>query len=270
MIRFLPALLQLLLLIILAGCNHLSSNPLLTLGTHSAVLKVGIAVDSPPLAYKKNGVITGLETKFAVGMSQFTNKKPQFIELDRQELARALLEKKIDIIMSGLTMASARQQQLAATSPYLISGQIALVHLDDYKRLGTGFRNLAGRTVRLGVVTGSPGEQYINSLKPKGKTTRFATVPEGVHALVDDSIDAFVCDLPANFYYASLYIENGLTPGVTLLTREELVWAVRPGDTKMLQSANDYLKSIQQNGELNLLIERALPFYKNTAYSPKI
>ncbi len=270
MIRFLPTLLQLFLLLILAGCTHLSSDSLFTLGTHPAVLKVGIAIDNPPLAYKKNGVITGLETKFAVGLSRFTQKKLQLIELDRQELAQALLEKKIDIIMSGMTMTSVQQHQLAATAPYLISGQAALVHLDDYKRLATGFRNLAGRDVRLGVVTGSPGEQYINSLKPKGKITRFATAPKGVHALINDSIDAFIYELPANFYYAALYIEKGLTPGVTLLTRDELVWAVRPDDTKMQQSANDYLKSIEKSGELSLLIERTLPFYKNTAYSPKI
>jgi ABC-type amino acid transport substrate-binding protein len=267
--RLLSSLLLPLLLFVLAGCTNLASNTLVALGAGPDVLQVGMAVDSPPLVYKKNGVITGLETKFAVGLSRFIGKKLQLIELDRQALAQALLEKKIDIIMSGLPAAGAREQQLAISAPYLLSGQSALVHLDDYKRLAQGSRNLTGQTVRLGVVAGSPGDTFINSLQPKGKTTRFTAAPEGVGALLDDRIDVFIHDLPANFYYASLYIDKGLTPGVTRLTHEELVWAVRPDDTELLQAANDYLRGIRKSGELDLLIERSLPFYKNTAYSPK-
>jgi polar amino acid transport system substrate-binding protein len=53
------------------------------------------------------------------------------------------------------------------------------------------------------------------------------------------------------------------------MTQEPLAWAVRPGNRSMQKAANDYLAAIQQSGELQALIDRSIPFYKNTAYSPK-
>ena len=257
------------LLIILAGCNHLKPEALFSSLTGPEKLKVGITSDAPPLAYKKNDTLTGLETKFAAGLARSVGKTLELIELPRQRLAQALMDKKIDIIMSGLTAATAQEQNLAVSTPYLTSGQVALVHLDVYKQLGNSIRNLTDPKVRIGVVTESTGDVFINGLKPQGKTIRYASAPEGVQALIDNTIDVFVYDLPANFYYASLYLDKGLTPGATPMTQEQLVWGIRPDDQAMLKAANEYLAAIQQSGELHNLIERAIPFYKNTAYSPK-
>jgi polar amino acid transport system substrate-binding protein len=267
--RLLPVFFLLFLQFALFGCNQIKPETLFSSLTGPEKLKVGTASDAPPLAYKKNDTLTGLETKFAAGLASLSGKTLELIELPRQELPQALVDKKIDIIMSGLTATAAQDQKLAVTTPYLISGQVALVHLDVYKQLGNSTRNLTEPKVRIGVVTESPGDVFIKGLKPQGKTIRFASAPEGVQALIDNTIDVFVYDLPANFYYASLYVDKGLTPGATLMTREQLVWGVRPNDQKMLKAANDYLAAIQLSGELQNLIERAIPFYKNTAYSPK-
>ena len=269
--RLFHALFLLILPLILVGCTHLhpKTKSLFSNLTGPEKLRVGITVDAPPLAYKKDGTLTGLETKFAAGLARATGKTLELVELPRQELAPALVEKKIDIIMSGLTATSAQSRDLAITKPYLISSQIALVHLDDFKQLGNSVRNLTEPKVRLGVVAGTAGENLVKELNPKEETTRFASAPEGVQALLDDTIDAFIYDLPANFYYASLYVDKGLTPGVKPMTIEQLVWAVHPDNTELLKAANTYLATIRQNGELNALLERSIPFYKNTAYSPK-
>lgn len=267
--RLLPVFFLLVLPLALFGCSHMKSGNLLNTLTGPDKLKVGIASDAPPLAYKINNTLTGLETKFAAGLARSTGKTLEIVELSRQELAQALMDKKIDIIMSGLTAATAQEQKLAVTAPYLVSGQVALVHLDVYKQLGNSTRNLTEPKIRIGVVTESPGDVFIKGLKPQGKTIRYASAPEGVQALIDNTIDVFVYDLPANFYYASLYVDKGLTPGATPMTQEQLVWGVRQGDPQTLKAANEYLAAIQQSGELQNLIERAIPFYKNTAYSPK-
>jgi len=255
--------------IVLAGCQHLKSSALLTRFTGPAKLRVGIAIDCPPLAYKKDDTILGLEPQLAAGLARFSQKPLELIELPRQELAPALIDGKIDIIMAGLGATAVQGQKLIATDPYFISGQVALVHLDDYQQLGNNADNLKQPGIRLGVVAGSNGEPFLKGLKPQGRTTRFVTAPEAVQALIDDSIDVLVQDLPANFYYAALYVDQGLTPGTTPLTREPLVWAVRPGNQAMVKTANSYLAAIQESNQLQTLIEGAIPFYRNTAYSPK-
>jgi hypothetical protein len=78
------------------------------------------------------------------------------------------------------------------------------------------------------VVGESSGDNLLKMLKPKGTISRFPTAAEGVQALVADTIDVFVFDMATNFYYASLYVDKGLTPGERPSPVEPLAWAVRP------------------------------------------
>jgi len=254
--------------VVLAGCTAKTKN-LFSRFIEPASLRVGIAADSPPLAYSKDNTLVGLETQFATGLAQSVDRKPELVELPRQDLAEALLDGKVDIVMAGMTVTEAQKHKLTTTTPYLLSGQTTLVRLSDYDRLGNGIRHLTEPMVRLGVVSGGTADAWLKGLRPKGTISRFASTPEGVQALIKGTIDVFISSLPANFYYAALYIDKGLTPGNIPLTKEELAWAVRPDNDKMLKAANAYLAAIEQSGELQKMLERAIPFYRNTAYSPK-
>ena len=267
--RLSPLVLLLALALALGGCSRLKPKAVIDNLTGPATLRVGVVSDAPPLAYKQNKELTGLEIRFAEGLAKSANKKLELVELTAADLAPALTSKKIDIAMAGLVGDKVRQQGLAASAPYLDSGQVILVRLNNYKRLGAGTKALKEKRVRIGVVSGSVGEIFVNSLKPKGIVNRYATAPQGVQALVDNGIDVFIHDLPSNLYYASVFVDKGLTPGKSLMTGEELVWAVRPDNQEMLQTANAYLAAIHKSGELQQMLDRAIPFYQNTAYSPK-
>lgn len=269
MSRFIRLLLPLLLAMLLASCSTTRSKGLFGSIFKPQPLKVGIAVDAPPLIMKKKGRPAGLELEFAQGLAQSLHRPLELVELSRRDLAKALLEERIDIVMAGMSVAEAQRQKLATTDPYLISGQVTLVRLDDFKQFGHGSRSLSSAAVRLGVVADSPGDTLLKGLKPKGTISRFATGPEGLRALVTEKIDVFIHDLPANDYYAALFVDRGLTPGVTLLTREPLAWAIRPDDTALRQAANSYLEGLTRSGELETMLTRSIPFYRNTAYSPK-
>lgn len=256
------------LCLVLVSCHAPRSKSLLNSMFKPQPLRVGIATDSPPLIMKKNGQPSGIELEFARGLAGSLQRPLKLVELPRNDLANALLSKQIDIIMAGMSVAVAQRQKLATTAPYLISGQVALVRLDDFKQLGYGSRNLSSANIRLGVVADSPGDTLLKGLKPKGSISRFPSGPEGLRALITKNIDVFIHDLPSNDYYAALFIDRGLTPGVTLLTREPLAWAVHPDNTALRQEANTYLDGLTRSGELEKMLARAIPFYRNTAYSP--
>jgi ABC-type amino acid transport substrate-binding protein len=84
-----------------------------------------------------------------------------------------------------------------------------------------------------------------------------------------NAVDVLVHDLPASLHHAALHVDQGLTPGTTLLTSEHLAWAVRPDDKKMRTAADRYLRTIRASGELQTLFGRFLPFYSSSAYSPR-
>ncbi len=269
MSHLLRLLVAVLLACFLAGCGSLATfNPLGSMfGRHP--LRVGVAPDSPPLIMKKNGQTNGLEVEFAQGLAQSLDRRLELVELQRDELADALLKKRIDIIMSGISVAEVQRHKLAHSTPYLISGQVVLVHLDDFQQFGRGTRALNNADVRLGVVAGSPGETLVQDLKAKGSISRYPSGLAGLRALLMDKVDLFIYDFPANHLYAAKFVEQGLTPGVTLLTREPLAWAILPENKDLQHQANTYLEGISRSGELEKMLTRAIPFYRNTAYSPK-
>lgn len=267
--RLSSLLLIIVVAVLLSGCQSSARKGVLASLWRPQTLRVGMAVDAPPLAAKKKGQISGLEWEFAQGLAQSMQRSVEVVELERADLAQALLARKVDIVMAGMPVAEAQRLQLAATESYLISGQVVLVHLDAFARFGHGRRNLSAEDVRLGVVEGSAGDRFIKGLNPKGNISRFPNGPEGLRALLGEQIDVFIHDFPANGYFAALFVDKGLTPGDTLLTREPLAWAVHPKDTQMREAANAYLAELRRTGELEKMLERNLPFYRNTAYSPK-
>ncbi|MCL2458201.1 MAG: transporter substrate-binding domain-containing protein [Desulfobulbus sp.] len=254
-------------LLLLAGCAP-KSNDLLDMIMPANTLKVGTVTDAPPLAYAKNNTTTGLEALFAEGLATAMGRRLELMPLPREKLFSALRDKKIDIIMAGMTAAEAQRHRIASTPPYLVSGQTTLVRLGDYDGMGNGIRNLTEPSVRLGVVAGSTADAWIKGLRPKGSISRFATAPDGVQALMKKSIDVFIFNQTANYYYASLYIDKGLTPGAILLTREELAWGIRADNDDVREAANKYLAAINQSGALLRMLEQTIPFYRDTAYSP--
>jgi ABC-type amino acid transport substrate-binding protein len=76
-------------------------------GAKPAVLRVGVAPDYPPIIFKLNGQMTGVEADLAKKLAQKINRSVQFVQLDWDELIPALMEEKIDIIMSGMTITEA-------------------------------------------------------------------------------------------------------------------------------------------------------------------
>ena len=73
--------------IVLTGCKHLKPETLLSSITGPET-QGGHRHRPPPLAYKKDGVITGLEAKFAAGLARSTGRTLELVELPRQGLAR--------------------------------------------------------------------------------------------------------------------------------------------------------------------------------------
>ena len=268
MVRFFQFLLPpLAALLLLTGCMTKSTD-LFGVVMPAKTLKVGTVNDTPPLAYAKNDAVTGLETLFAAGLADFTNRRLELVTLPREKLFSALRDKKIDIIMAGMTVAEAQRHKVATTTPYMLSGQTTLVRLGDYDRLGNGIRYLTQPSIRLGVVEGSTADAWLKGLRPKGPISRFTTAPDGVQALLKKGIDVFVCNQTANYHYASLYIDQGLTPGNILLTREPLAWGVRADNDDLREAANKYLAAINRNSDLLKMLTRTIPFYRDTAYSP--
>jgi ABC-type amino acid transport substrate-binding protein len=72
----------------------------------------------------------------------------------------------------------------------------------------------------------------------------------------------FIYDAPMILYLASENETKGLTALFTLLTEEYLSWGFRKDNKELLKSANDFLRTINDEGKLNQIIQYWIPFAK--------
>lgn len=265
-----PFTIIIIILLLLSGCSSLPLPFSKTINPDNLpqTIRVGLATDAPPLSYRdKAKTVRGLDPQLAAGLKGYTKLEVLYVPLPRKELLDALKNNQVDVVMAGLSASETRRQGLAATKGYLQTGLAPLMLLGEQKRLA-GADGLKAADVRIGTVLGSSGPAYVRSLKAKGTHQIFASMQAGVEALMRKRIDVLIHDMPACFHYASLHIEQGLTPGTTPLTREEIVWALRPEDKGLRLLLDAFLQQKKEDGSLAALITRSLPFYSETELFP--
>jgi len=250
--------------LLLTGCvtSHTDNNPA-GQGPRQPVLRVGISTDARPMAFHDRGRIAGLEADFARGLAEYTHRKLVFIEIPWSEQIPALLAGKTDIIMSAMTVTRARDYQISFSKPYMVTGQIALVRLRDVGKFGDGLTDLLSPVIKVGTVKATTGDLLILRNKAKGTVLHFKDADHGVQALLDRTIDAFVYDLPMNFYLGAKYADKGLVPVTVPLSREYLAWGIRKNDRQLLLAANGYLKNLHDSDKLQQMIIYWVPFYQS-------
>jgi ABC-type amino acid transport substrate-binding protein len=224
-----------------------------------AMLLVGVTADSPPLIYKQGDRVAGLEAELASALAESLGKSVRFVELGWKNLIPALLENRIDIIMSGMSITEMREVRIAFTSPYLRAGQMALVRGEDSQKYPSA-ASIKKTNRRVGFIKGTTGDFLVQKEFQLARKRPFSSSGAGVQAMVEERIDFFIHDAPVIWWLASEKEVKGLTPLPILLTEEYLAWGIRKDDTKLLKSANTLLETWKNNGNLRKLIKRWMPY----------
>lgn len=243
-------------LLALAATGLASSAP--ALGAEAATpLRVGIAPNYPPLAFKEDGQLQGIEVDFAKRLGPALDRPVVLVETPWDDLSKALREDKtIDVVMSGTSVTEKRKQRVDFTDPYLEVGQMVLIRDADYLQLRDAAA-LDKATVRVGFISNTTSQQYAQEHLTHAKLEGFDDANAGVAALRAKTIDAFICDAPAVWRVTGglLSKETQLRGLYTPLTKEELAWAVRKGDDALRQQLNAVLVKWKKDGTIDDVLD---------------
>ena len=224
------------------------------------LIRIGVSSNAPPLIYSKDGEIIGLEADFARKLGEFTGKQIKFVELKWENQIEALENNKIDIIMSGMSITQPRQYRIAFANPYLRSGQILLVRLEERARFSTGIYSLMNSNYVIGTIKDTTGDLFISTTINGAKVKTFDKSTDAVKALINNEIDAFVYDAPMICHYAAINENNKLTPILTLATEEYIAWGIRKQDSELLNQANAFIADLKSKQQLQHMIRTWIPF----------
>jgi polar amino acid transport system substrate-binding protein len=220
-------------------------------------LRVGVTLGLPPMVFKQNDQITGIEADFARALGKELGREVKFVELDWEDEIPTLLDGKIDIIMSSMSITTARQIRVAFCDPYMQTGQMALIRRESMYEYAFGFPVAPQGTI--GVKKATTGDFLVQQEFPRSKRKEFSSGEDAAKALIKKRINVFVSDATLVWWLASEHEADGLTPVPTLLTNEQLAWAVRKSDTNLLASANTVMAKWQKDGTAMGIIKRWLP-----------
>ena len=252
---------------LVAGCAQTTKTPSEPKVADTATLRVGVTTTSPPFVFKQSGEIVGLDAEMAREFARFIGKTPRFVELKWDDQISALLDNRIDIIMSGMSITNMRKMSIAFSQPYYRSGLMAMVRKSEANRFPVDFYGLLGQApaMRFGVVKGTTGEAYVNdNFQSAQRITAYESTRKAIDALLTlvlvNRIDVFIQDGPILLMLLAENQSADLTVLPSPLTNEYLAWGMRKTDPGLKESADRFLESIAKSGQLESIVRRWLPY----------
>ncbi|WP_300752876.1 basic amino acid ABC transporter substrate-binding protein [uncultured Brachyspira sp.] len=212
-------------------------------------LYVGTNAEFEPFEYREGDNIVGFDIDLINEIAKLIGAEIEVVDMQFDGLLPALEAKKIDLIVAGMTATEERKQFVNFSEPYYNSKQ-SIVVLSNNTDISS-FDNFAGKKV--GVVLGYTGDILVSEMT-NVEVQKFNATSETILALKSQKVDAVVLDYePAKNYVAQ---NSELKLIETDSATEEYSIAMRKDDTELLTKVNDALKTINENGTYETLINK--------------
>lgn len=240
----------------LFGCGTIEKNK----PEGENTLRVGITAQYPPLIFRQDKQVTGAEADLARELAKALGEQLIWVDLKWDQLIPALLDGKIDIIMSGMSITDARMMRIAFSDPYLETGQMALMRHASAKRYDSP-KSIKESDARIGVQDGTTGDAFVQESCPGASKISIGKPDDAMFYFEGNRIDLLIYDAPTIMWLASQH-EADVVPLWYLLTKEQLAWGLRRQDKDLLTSVNRLLAEWRQNGNLSGILDRWIPYSK--------
>ena len=242
-----------LIALILAGCAT-TQDPV----PAANLLRIGITPDYPPIIFRQGGNITGFEADMARMLGEELKRPVNFVILRWDEQISALLNEKIDIIMSGMSITKTREVRIRFTDYYLKSGLLAAMRTEDAKKY-ISLDSMLQSSSAVGAVKDTTGDAFVQKNFPHAlRKAGLSKANDGAVELKRRTIDIFIHDAPSMIWIVSEN-EADITALWEPFNEEYFAWAIRKDDDQFFKQVNGILKRWKQDGTLRQVLNKWLP-----------
>ncbi len=229
-----------------------------SVGMSAESLRVGVSADYPPLVFKQQGQIVGIEPDSARAVGEITGRKISLVDIPFEKLVPALLAGDIDVVMSGLSVTAERSARLVFTDSYMLVGQMAILHRDKLARFAQPW-SVYRPGVRVGVEPGTTGASFAERELKEAAVRFYPDSAAAFAGLRRDEIDLYIHDAPTSWQLATNRDNSDLLSLYSPMTEEMLAWAVAPGNEALAGELNRALAMMKANGSLQYILNRWIP-----------
>jgi polar amino acid transport system substrate-binding protein len=212
-------------------------------------LTVGSDIPYPPFEEGKPGNYTGFDVELMEAIGKEIGRQVEFQDTSFDTIFTFLAQGKFEAVASAATITPEREKTVDFSNPYYLSEQAILV------KAGGAIDSIEGlKGATIGVQKGTTGEEFVNEKGEAGELRSYPSGPDAVNALNAGTVEAVVIDIPVaeNAVAANEQLEIS----APISTEEEYGFAVAQGETALLESINEGLAAVIEDGTYNKLYEK--------------
>jgi polar amino acid transport system substrate-binding protein len=237
----------------IAAAAH--AGPVLERIQKKGVLVVGTSGNQPPLnATTKDGKIIGLEVDIASLMASAMGVKLKMVSMPFAELLPALSGGKIDMIMSGMTMTTKRNMNVAFVGPYYVTGKAFLTKNETIASLMNA-DGIDKPEYTVAALKGSTSQLFVENVLPKAKLVTTDNYDEALDMVIKDKAHVMVADYHFCAVSAFRFKDKGLTTVKAPFTFEPIAAALPEGDPLLVNLVQNFLVTLNGSGDLKKMAE---------------
>ncbi len=211
------------------------------------VLRVGLDPGFFPFEMKTpKGDMVGFDIDMINAFAESIGAKATFIDTRWEGIIPALVARKFDVIVSGMTITDERKKTLLFSEPYYQAGLVAMVAAKKKNKIKTA-ADLNHPSVSIAVKVGTTGDIFASKAYPKARLRKLDSQSDCANAVALGKVDAFIYDKPFLQLFASKFSDKAfvLDEGLTV---EEFGVAARKSDKKLIAAFNVFLKKWRESG----------------------
>ena len=235
--------------------------------TKRGQLRVGFEAGYLPFEMAdKKGRFIGFDIDMAKEMAKAMGVKFVPVNTAWDGIIPALITKKFDIIISGMTATQERNLKINFADPYIIVGQTIMLNKKNEGKVKS-YKDLNNPKYTITSKLGTTGEQAIKRMIPKAKYKSFESESEAALEVLNGKADATIYDLP---FCATFMAQQGAGKLIFLdepFTFEPLAWAIRKGDPDFMNWLNNFLRQVKNDGRYAKIYDK---WIRSTAWIKEI
>jgi polar amino acid transport system substrate-binding protein len=209
-------------------------------------LKIGTDATYPPMETQDaKGMLSGYDIDLGTQLAKELGGKAEFKNIAWDDVFKALEEKKIDVIISSVTITDERKKQYLFSSPYINAGQVILTKKDNVKIATVA--DLVNKKV--GVQKDTTSEKEAVKYADAKMITGYADYDLAAKDLVNGKLDAVIIDLTAGKGLVDKY--RGLKIASDSFTNEYYGIVLRKDDVALQSRINQAISTLHERGVLD-------------------
>ncbi len=231
-----------------AASQELAASSVLEEIKQRGTLRVGMSTFVPWAMRDKQGNLIGFEIDVATKVAEDMEVEVEFVPTAWSGIIPALIAKKFDVIIGGMSITPSRNLTVNFTTPYAHSGQQMVAS----RELAEGFslEDFNSSDVTIACRRGATPCTIVQDQFPEAKSARFDDDAQAFQEVVNGNAHAMISSAPKPRFWMNKNPEKLFMPTDENLTTGDEAFALRKGDPDAMNFFSNWILVNSSNGWL--------------------